>query len=416
MFKEITARLSAQEKKTIFLISLCLFLVSFEFAFIRPAANSLFLHYFHANYLPLAWISSIPLNLSCVKFYSYSIKKSNPFRVFLCSTVIIGLINSFFAFILPNFPQASFCFYLWKELYMLIIFQQLWSLIHIKGTLSQTQPLYGILFGIGGLGSMLGGICTTLFVPLCQSEGILYISAPVYFCLFIIASLQKNLFYTHTHTPQESTALRPFIDGIKLIFSSRHLIFILLIVTCMQMSATVLDFQFQEVLQNVVADKDLRTAFLARVTACTDFFSLFMQIVGTSFVVNKIGSRKAYLTMPIIISVCALMIAYSPIFPLLIASMVTVKTLDFSFFSILKEMLYAPLSEQAKVHAKSIIDVFMHRASRAIASLVILGIQIHTSNTHPYISIFFFGIALMWLLSTIKGIRNYEHYSWEENQ
>ena len=56
-------------------------------------------------------------------------------------------------------------------------------------------------------------------------------------------------------------------------------------------------------------------------------------------------------------------------------SHMTIKTLDYSFFGIIREMLYIPLKTDEKYRAKAIIDVFAYRSAKAVASLFLIFLQ-----------------------------------------
>ena len=64
-----------------------------------------------------------------------------------------------------------------------------------------------------------------------------------------------------------------------------------------------------------------------------------------------------------------------------------VKALDYSIFGIIKEQLYIPLGINEKFKAKAIIDVFAYRSSKALASLLILGLSaIYSQRLDYYMS------------------------------
>jgi AAA family ATP:ADP antiporter len=64
-----------------------------------------------------------------------------------------------------------------------------------------------------------------------------------------------------------------------------------------------------------------------------------------------------------------------PLFAVISFAYISVKSCDFSLFGIIKEVLYIPLKPDEKFRAKAVIDVFAYRSSKAIASLLILGMQ-----------------------------------------
>ena len=49
------------------------------------------------------------------------------------------------------------------------------------------------------------------------------------------------------------------------------------------------------------------------------------------------------------------------------------KSIDYSIFGVLREMLFLPLKLDEKYRAKAVIDVFAHRTSKALASFLLIG-------------------------------------------
>lgn len=155
-FKKEILSFSLNERKFIFFAMLCGFLICCEYAIIRPVSHSLFIHAFSAAMFPYVWLAAIPLNFLVVALYNSILPKWGSRKVF---TVLVGSIlfsNIFFAYFLGKFPYLSFLFYLWKDLYILMLFQLLWSVIHTTISFDKAKYLYGILFGVGGIGSLFG--------------------------------------------------------------------------------------------------------------------------------------------------------------------------------------------------------------------------------------------------------------------
>ncbi len=88
-------------------------------------------------------------------------------------------------------------------------------------------------------------------------------------------------------------------------------------------------------------------------------------------------------------------------------SFASIKVLDFSLFSVVKEMLYIPLSMEEKFQAKAVIDVFVYRASKAFAAMLILGLHwVHFSDLR-YISWMMLILFVMWSISLVFLFRAY---------
>ncbi|NGX45975.1 MAG: hypothetical protein K940chlam2_01156 [Chlamydiae bacterium] len=409
LFKEEFGSYSKIERLFIFAAMICGFLICAEYSTIRPAANSLFLHTFTARALPYAWIATVPLNFLLVSLYSALLPKWGPRRVFFTTIVLIAGGNFAFATLLPIFPTLSFPFYVWKEVYILLMFQQLWSLIHATVNLKRARYLYGVIFGIGGIGSICGSTLPTFFAVSMGSESMLFFSLPIYaLLLFFYLRAARYCGADHLAASLERPKRGGLSHGIKLIASSRFLIFILLLVVFMQLTSTIVDFQFSDYLESRIPETDLRTAFAGKVMGMIHTITVALQFIGSYFLIRFIGLKNTHFSIPVILGACALSFAFVPAFALLTLSFVAVKTLDFSLFGVVKEMLYIPLSTDEKFRAKAVIDIFAYRSSKAVASLAILGLQLVLPDVHPLLTWTLIGLTFLWGISIAFGMRHYQ--------
>ena len=139
------------------------FFIAAEYGITRPASQSLFLTLFSTATLPWVWLATVPLNLFVIYLYNRFLPKIGPGSMLtLVACIAIG-INSAMPFILPIFPPMIFLQYAWKDIYILLMFKQLWSITHSTIPAARAQYLYGIIFGMGTLGSVLGSIIPGAF-------------------------------------------------------------------------------------------------------------------------------------------------------------------------------------------------------------------------------------------------------------
>jgi AAA family ATP:ADP antiporter len=409
LLKEEFGSYSKVERLFILAAMICGFLICAEYSTIRPAANSLFLHTFSVKVLPYAWIAMVPLNFLLVTLYSALLPKWGPRKVFFTTTLLIAGGNITFGILIPLFPKLSFALYIWKEIYILLMFQQLWSLIHATVNLKRARYLYGVIFGVGGLGSVFGSTLPTFFAVSIGSESLLFLSLPIYaLLLFFYLKAARYCDADRLSNSLEPPTRGGLSHGIKLIASSRFLIFILLLVVFMQLTSTIVDFQFSDYLQSHVPEKDLRTAYAGKIMGLIHTLTVALQFMGSYFLIRFMGLRNTHFSIPIILGACALSFAFVPAFALLTLSFVAVKTLDFSLFGVLKEMLYIPLSTDEKFRAKAVIDIFAFRSSKAVASLGILGLQLILPNIHPVLTWILVVLTFLWCISIAYGMRHYQ--------
>jgi AAA family ATP:ADP antiporter len=380
MIRKELATFTSSERFFILFAMLCSFFISSEYAIIRPASNAVFLTAYGSSAFPYAWLATVPLNLLLVALYNTYLPKLGCFKMFASTAVAVIAINSFCALFLDRISWLPFVFYLWKEVYIMLMFQQLWSVIHSTISFGKAKYLYGFIFGVGALGAMTGSILPGFFAVKLGSESLLFATLPIYFglalCYYFALRQTKEGVGMKLDDEKQKTTLNAFFHGMKMIASSRYLTFILLIVVLMQLSSTLIDFQFNSVLEKTILQKDLRTQYTGRILGCVHAATISLQLVGSFLLVHFLGMRRSHLLIPLLLCLNSVAFSFFPIFGVISFAYISIKSCDFSLFGIIKEMLYIPLKPDEKFRAKAVIDVFAYRSSKAIASALILGLQV----------------------------------------
>ncbi len=351
----------------------CAFCIMGEYAIIRPVSHSVFLTTYGSSGFLYAWLACIPLNLAVVAFYNRLLPKWGCLKMFLCIAAIIVSGNLFCVFFLKKIWVLPFLFYIWKEVYVMVMFQQLWSLIHANMKEGRAKYLYGLMFAIGGAGGSLGSLLPGFCAVSVGSESLLLFTVPLYMLLFLAFFLAMKNQAVVAGVPSKS--LPHLRDSLQRIASSKLLVFILLIVVFMQLTSTIVDFQFNTVLETSILDKDLRTQYLGRLFGIVSFVTTGLQVIGSYLFVHYLGLRRSHLFVPMTLCCNAIGFLISPGFGMISVSFAAIKAVDFSLFGVIKEMLYVPLKVEEKFQAKAVIDVFVYRSSKALAASLILGLQ-----------------------------------------
>lgn len=398
---------SKRERYFLLFAMLCGFFICCEYAVIRPVSNSLFIHNYSARAFPYAWIAIVPINLLMVSVYNRLLPKWGSRTLFLGLMFAVMVINSLCGFLAKKFYAIPFAFYMWKELYVLMMFQLVWSVIHANVKFSKAKYLYGFFYGVGGIGSILGSSFPGFFAVTYGSENLLFLSMPVYLCLLFVYNRMTR--YCAGDVPSvEQEEKGGFLHGVKMISRSRFLIFALMIVSFMQMSSAIIDFQFNDFLEKMFGEKDIRTEFSARIFGIGQMLTVILQFVGSYVLINWMGFRKSHYFVPITLLVTACLLVTFPFFPIVSLSFIILKSIDFSIFGVIKEMLYVPLKRDEKFRAKAVIDVFAYRTSKAFASLLILLINALVLESARMLTWVNITIAIIWVGSVAYGLKEYE--------
>jgi len=414
MFRAIGAEFQAltrSERLFILFVLLCSFLIQADYASIRPVSNAVFITSYGSHFFPYAWLATVPLNLLLISWYNKNLPRWGCFKTFLMIACTIMGFNLFCALFLKKLFWLPFAFYVWKEVYIMLMFQQLWSVIHSTVAYSQAKYLYGFIFGVGACGAITGSILPGFFAVSLGSENLLFATLPIYLLLIlcygmVLKHTREGLKFKLDDEVKKSS-FDAFFHGFKLIRSSNFLPFILCIVILMQLSSTLIDYQFNHFLQTHIAEKDLRTQYTGRVLGLVHSATLTLQFFGSFLFVHFLGVKRSHFFIPFILGLNNLAFLFLPTFGLITFSYVTVKCFDFSLFGIVKEMMYIPLKKDDKFRAKAFIDVFAHRTSKALASILIFGLQWFL-DAHLQMTIASIGLTLfiLWCLLVKKMLKS----------
>lgn len=390
-------RFTQSEKLFILLAMVCGFLINAGYSIVRPVSESFFMTAYGSGAFPYAWIIGIPFNLLIVALYNRYLPQWGCRKTFFISTSIVISTILMAVFLFRTGGLFSFLFYLWKEVFILIMFQQLWSIIHSTIKFEKAKYLYGIFFAFGGLGSIFASALPGFLAVKLGSENLLYSSIPIYILLTIFYCALLKHSNPSIHVEKET----PLKDGVSLVLKSKPLMFILLILVFMQLASTFVNFQFNTVLEKTVQGEDLRTEYYGRIHGLGSFVTVSLQLAGSFFLVHFLGLRRGHLFVPLFLILNAIGSLFMPTFRMIAASYITIKAFDFSIFGVLKEMLYIPLSHEEKFQAKTFIDVFVYRASKALGALLILLFQFFGASMSA-LSWSLMGILAIWSIVVFK--------------
>ncbi|MCH9617099.1 MAG: hypothetical protein SP4CHLAM5_04490 [Chlamydiia bacterium] len=393
------------EKMFILCMMICSFAITAEAAITRSVSASYFLNAYSVELLPYAWVASLPLNFTIVALYNKFIPKLGPKRVMAFILMFALVFNIFCAFYLKSVYSLPFILYLWKDIFIIFLFHKLWSVIHSTIPVKRAKYIYGLFFGLGGLGSIAGNMVPGFFAVQLGTEKLLLVTLPLYIITYLAYSRSIKI----REEIEASQDISFSIDngdishGLKLIKQSKLLKFILLLVVCMQVSSTILDYQFSTLLKQNFPILDLRTQFTGRLFSVVNTVNIFLQFFGSVLLVRIAGLRMTHALIPLVLLFNGVLFLFNPVFNVICAGFGTIKSLDYSIFGITKEMLYLPLNVDEKFKAKAIIDVFAYRSSKALVSLLILGLTfLYGKDIKTLLSISVIGIFIIWIYSVLS--------------
>lgn len=382
----------------------CSFFIAMEYGISRPASSAFFVSKLGASYYPYAWLVGVPVNFFLIFLYNRFLPKMGCLAMMRLVIMLVMSIGLMTYLLVDRSEIAVFCHYIWKDIYILLMFKQLWSLIHSTVDTQKARYLYGLFFGIGGLGSVIGSALPGFFAVALGSKTLFLGTLPIYLLLGIF--YQKALNESQVHFGFRDPFASPSNNPFSFIFQKRFLFYIASLVMFMQLSVAFVEYQFNYYLQTALPTLDLRTEYCGRLFSIINMLTTSFQMLGGFLLIQTLGISLSHKIIPLLFFLQAALFAVIPSFRMVSMSFVSVKSIDHSFFGIIREMLYIPLTKEEKFQAKAVIDVFIYRFAKAFAAiLLILGEWIAPASILQVVQMGSFLVFGLWMFTTYKMFR-----------
>jgi len=133
----------------------------------------------------------------------------------------------------------------------------------------------------------------------------------------------------------------------------------------------------------------------------TNVVSLCVQLLGTRFVMERLGVRAALSVLPFAVLVVASGFALMPLLWVGSSLSIADNALNYSVNQSARESLYVPASSREKYQAKAFIDIVVQRAAKAFGVMLSLGMSMWFAGdlgSVRSLSLIVVGLSVVWLL------------------
>lgn len=401
-----------KELLTVTLLFLNFFFIIVTYYIAKPVRSALVVTNLGSDALPYIWILvSIFLGLFVSIYSELLVNRLRRDKLIalttgffiLCVLAIRWLLNF-------NIPWLSGLFYLWSDVFSVIMVEQFWSFCNDIFDTNQAKRLYGIIGGGGILGGVGGSALTNRLVPWIGTSNLLYVCAivlslVVVFTYFVqmIASPKRDV-KENLPVADRSKSKVDFFDGFKLVGTNPYLRSILIVVLLTQAVSNMIDYQFNVSLEKQFIGMDTKTTFISDFYFWLNLFSFFLMSVITSPLQRMFGLLGSLLILPgtdfLGMAIHLMIPSVTVVYGLKFFD----KALNYSISRASKEILYIPTSQESKYKAKAVIDMFAFRFSKIISvSIIVPFTTILPLGLFNYATL---GLAFILVLMTWKlGVR-----------
>jgi ATP:ADP antiporter, AAA family len=347
------------------------FLAMASYAFARPPAESLFLAHYTKAGLPLVWLAvafTVLVTVAVYNRYTGRVPLGHLMAaVSWLSAILLAVLLGLHAVGVPHVP---FALYVWKDVYIVVMVETFWTFANCTSTLRQARWTYGLFLCAGGL----GGICANLLVgALAERFGTAAAMAASALDLAIVGTL------AWVAAPSLGADIRvggrqpSLAEGVRAFSRSRMLPLLLALIVVTQLAITLIDYDFNAILEQSYPEADARTKVIGGVYARIDALQIVLQLAAGP-IFRLVGIDAVLVIIPLVLGTALGSFLVAPSFGSIAVAKVASKVFDYSLFRAAKEMLYIPLSLEEKTRGKAIVDIFGYRVAKGGVSLLLLGI------------------------------------------
>jgi len=387
------------------------FFITAPYYIIKPLRNAFYLHTMGAKKLPQAYLLTAILMGFIVAFHS-KVQEKISRQFLIIFSLIFFIITSFlfWVFFPYEWSWLAIAFYLWVNIFIIVLVTQFWITVNDIFNPREAKRLIGF-FGSGGiLGGLVGGELTGFlakskvdFDLLLLAAGMLIVCAIVVEYIFIWQRKRiPTAFDADIKEEEKEPGKVGFKDCFYAVKNNYYLKLLAAVVVITIIIGTLIDFQFNSVVEKTgILSRNL-TAFYGHFFGGLLVFSFLIQLLFTSNIIRRYGILIALLLYPLTLLFCSLGIAIFVNIYFAILLRGSDKSLHYSLNQSVRELIYIPISPEIKYKAKVFIDMFLNRFSKSIAAVVLLilgffhlGIQYVSLVTALFIlSLIFFNLKI----------------------
>jgi ATP/ADP translocase len=373
-----------------------------SYGVVRPLARAVFS--FEAQYM-LWGMAATPLLVTLIIWpYGKALSYLGPRKTVLWCTSLSALLLALP--LLIRHPYLTFFLYVWKDVYVVLLVEQFWSLANSMHTVAAGKRRFGVLLFIGGLGAVFGNLLVALL-----SEPL---GAWTVYQGAILFLLPFAFFISRAHhalgapEPARGTSEKPVGAGFDLLSRSPYLLTIAAIVALGQVMAGALEVVFTQHVEEVYGiaggaahAQDARAAFEGRFWTWVNLGSMSMQLV-TPLLLGILAIPVVHLLIPFTHLVAIGVLLVYPSLPTAAFAFAWFKVVDYSLFRASKEVLYVPLDFHARYRAKMIIDMTIYRTAKGGSGLILYLLGTLAATFGRLLTVAALGSAALWALFAWK--------------
>jgi AAA family ATP:ADP antiporter len=429
------------EAVTAFLMALNMFLILTSYYILRPVRQGLILAVFSAESTAYLYAAMAVLFIFFNSWFSrLSSKVPRQKLITVVTLFFISNLMLFYGLYLGGVPMSvmGVVFYIWLGMFNVMIVAQFWAFANDLYTEEAGKRLFPMIMVGQNIGALLGSTITFIFIQALGLYQMMLLSGAILgICICLTYLIHKREIKSPVPKIEELASdkeslkkeqerpLKPG-EGFRLVFKSRYLIYIALLILVLNLVNTTGEYirnhvfvrTADEAIQastEVVDVEKAKSEFIAKLESGFNWLvnglAVAIQLLLVSRIFKWFGVRGAILVLPFVALGGYFFIAFG-------ASLVVVRwakafenSTDYSLMNACRAALYLVTSREEKYKAKAVIDTFFVRAGDVLTGLfVFLGTTYWALSVEKFAK-FNMVVVAFWILLCILIIREHRKVS-----
>jgi AAA family ATP:ADP antiporter len=248
--------------------------------------------------------------------------------------------------------------------------EQIWAFINSTLPEHEGRRLNGPICGVASLGAIGGGLAVQGWVRSVGSVNLVLFGALSLLPTALGAIAAYRAAGEPEPAPFETHGQQGHL-GLRVLWHDPLLRVLALVVIASQIVSTVFDLQLSRFVETALPVADERTRWFGRFYAGLNGGSALFQFVVTPLLLATASLRLVHAVIPLTHVALAVAALVCPSLWSAAAALAVFKVLDYSVFRGAKELLYVPLSFDARYRSKELIDAFGYRFAKGGASAIL---------------------------------------------
>jgi AAA family ATP:ADP antiporter len=187
-------------------------------------------------------------------------------------------------------------------------------------------------------------------------------------------------------------------ESFRLVLSSRHLLLIAALICVSSIATYIVGWQFRAIAKEVLPDKDAMAEFLGSFYGTTGVLAMVVQLLLTPRLLRHFGIRIVLSILPLalVAGTGAVMVSGA----LWAATFLrgTDKVMRISIDSAAQQLLFLPISPEAKVQAKSFLDTVVLRGGDSLGAVAVLVLTTGIGLGPTHLGWIVLAMLLLWVV------------------